>query len=362
MKKKEDPVRVAIVGAGYWGANLIRNFLVTPHARISHICDANVERLLKYRELPGVICTTEVDEIFEDQSVDVVVIATPVSSHFALAKRALLAGKHVFVEKPMTKTSAEARELIRLADEKKKILHVDHTFIYYGPINAIKEIIDSGELGILHYFDSSRINLGLLQPDVNVFWDLAPHDISILNYFHEERPIRVSAVGTRHVGNGGVELAHITLQYASGFVAHIHTSWLSPVKMRQMTLGGSKKMIYFDDIHPFEKVKVYDKGIDLHKVKQNSFRPVYRNGEVRVPVFHGDEALLKECAHFVDAVRKGTSTMTDGRAGHDVVRVLEAAELSLKQEGIFIALIDVQEGKNLTLSSKRGSKKAGLKR
>ncbi len=333
-------ISVGIIGAGYWGVNLIRNFAAADGCEVKYICDAKSERLTKYKHtMPNTVCTVSADDIFADPDVDVVAIATPVSSHFALAKRALLSGKHVFVEKPMTKTVAEAEELIQIANERGLTLHVDHTFIYYGPVRKIKEIIDSGDLGDLHYFDSQRINLGLIQPDVNVFWDLAPHDISILNYLHTEPVASVSAVGTRHVAQGGVELAHITLQYASGFVAHIHTSWLSPVKMRQMTLGGSKRMIYFDDIHPFEKIKVYDKGVDLTEVEQNSFQPVYRNGDVRIPVFEGGEALLRECIHFLDSIKAKTPTLTDGIAGLAVVRVLEAAQSSLGQNGIFIRLV-----------------------
>ncbi len=341
-QENSNIVTVGIIGAGYWGGNLIRNFAASPDCRLKYIADKRQERLKKHGNAQaGVILTENADDIFDDVEVDVVVIATPVASHFALAKRALLSGKHVFVEKPMTRTVAEAEELVRVANEKNLILHVDHTFIYYGPVIKIKEILETGELGDLHYFDSQRINLGLIQPDVNVFWDLAPHDISILHYLHAERPESVSAVGTRHVAKGGVELAHITLTYPSGFVAHIHTSWLSPVKMRQMTLGGSKKMIYFDDIHPFEKIRIYDKGIDLSEIEQNTFEPVYRSGEVRIPVYEGGEALMKECIHFLEAVAKREPSRTDGQAGLEVVRVLEAAEESLRQNGVRIRLIEL---------------------
>lgn len=334
----EKPLSVGIIGAGYWGENLIRNFLNTEGCELRYICDLNEKRLARWGKYQGVRLTTNVEDLMSDPMLDAIAIATPVSTHYAFAKRALEHGKHVFVEKPMTQTSREAEDLIRIAQARGLTLHVDHTFIYYGPVRKIKEIIDSGELGDLHYFDSSRINLGLIQPDVNVFWDLAPHDISILHYLHPERPTTVSAVGTRHVGNGGVELAHITLQYGSGFVAHIHTSWLSPVKMRQMTLGGSKKMVYFDDIHPFEKIKIYDKGIDMHEIEQSAFQPVYRSGDVHIPTFEGGEALAREIDHFIDAAKKKERTLTDGWSGLDVVRVLEAAEQSLQQGGIFIRL------------------------
>lgn len=338
MKNGEKQIVIGIIGAGYWGANLVRNFLAVPGVQVKYICDAKTGRLDKYRTIVGVICTQDAEDLFSDAEVDAVVIATPVAAHHNLAKRALLANKHVFVEKPMTRTVEEAEELISLAQERKLILHVDHTFVYYGPVIKMKEIVDSGELGDLHYFDSSRINLGLIQPDVNVFWDLAPHDISILHFLHPERAERVSAVGTRHVAKGGVELAHITLQYPSGFVAHVHTSWLSPVKMRQMTLGGSKRMIYFDDIHPFEKIKIYDKGISMNEIEPNTFEPVYRSGEVRMPVYDNAEALYKECAHFVDAIREGGETITDGQSGLDVVRILEAAERSLGEGGAHIEI------------------------
>ncbi len=335
----EPRVTVGIIGAGYWGGNLIRNFDSLRECTLSYICDAKPERLERYREAyKHTTLVTDADILFNDPNLDVVVIATPVRTHFALAKRALESGKHVFVEKPMTETSAQARELIAIAKKNNLILHVDHTFIYYGPVRKIKEIVDSGELGDLFYFDSSRINLGLIQPDVNVFWDLAPHDIAILNYIYGGTPKSVSAVGTGHVVRKGAELAHVSIQYESGFVAHIHVSWLSPVKLRQMTIGGHKKMIYFDDIHPFEKIKVYNKGIDLDEMDLNTFEPVYRSGDVHIPMYDGQEALQRECLHFLAALKTGEATLTNGEAGLAVVRILEAADLSLASGGVQIIL------------------------
>lgn len=331
---------VGVIGAGYWGVNLIRNFDALPACELKYVCDTNPARLEKYRHAyKHIEFVSDPETLFSDPALEVVVIATPVRTHFDLAKKALLSGKHVFVEKPMTETSAQARGLIALAREKKLILHVDHTFVYYGPVIKIKELVDSGELGDLHYFDSQRINLGIIQPDVNVYWDLAPHDISILNYLYDGVPKIVTAMGTQHIVKKNVELAHITIQYESGFVAHIHVSWLSPVKLRQMTIGGRKKMIYFDDIHPFEKIKVYNKGVDLTETDLNTFEPVYRSGDVNIPLYDGREALERECSHFLESVVSGEDTITNGEAGLAVVRILEAADLSLLNGGSSIKLL-----------------------
>lgn len=339
MGDKTKKLTIGVIGAGYWGANLVRNFDALPEFELAYICDLKEERLNRFAlTYKNARLSTDPEELFNDPDLDVVAIATPVRSHYALAKRALEMGKHVFVEKPMTETSAQARELIALARERNLILHVDHTFVYYGPVIKIKEIIDSGEIGDLHYFDSQRINLGIIQPDVNVFWDLAPHDISILNYIYPEKPVRVTAVGTQHVIKKHAELAHISIQYPSGFVAHIHVSWLSPVKLRQMTIGGNKKMIYFDDIHPFEKIKVYQKGIDLKETDLNTFEPIYRSGDVHIPLYDAQEALQRECLHFFEAVISGEDTITNGEAGLRVIQILEAADESLRSGSASISL------------------------
>lgn len=339
MTSKKN-VAVGIIGAGYWGPNLIRNFSLVDGCKIKYVCDLDKKKLEKLKKTyPSVTFTTKAQDVFSDKNVDVVAIATPVATHFALAKKALLSGKHVFIEKPITKSVAEAEELIKIANKKKLLLHVDHTFLYYPPILKIKEIIDSGELGDLHYFDSQRVNLGLIQPDINVIWDLAPHDISILQFLYNKKPKSVSATATRHVGKNKEELAHVSVEYATGFVAHLHLSWLSPVKLRQVLIGGAKKMIYFDDIHPSEKIKIYSKNIEFVKnIEEDTFNPVYRSGDVHLPVFSNEEALLKECEHFIDCLKKGVKTLTPGESGLDVVRILEAADKSLKARGKHIIL------------------------
>ncbi|OHA15155.1 MAG: oxidoreductase [Candidatus Taylorbacteria bacterium RIFCSPLOWO2_12_FULL_43_20] len=328
-------ITVGVIGAGYWGPNLVRNFLLVDDCSVKHVCDLDMEKLRKLERLyPHINFTTRASDIFSDKEVDAVAIATPVATHFGLAKKALENGKHVFVEKPITKTSGEAKELIALAKKKRRILHVDHTFIYYGPVIKIKEIIDSGALGDLYYFDSQRINLGLIQKDVNVFWDLAAHDLSILQYIYKFKADTVSASATRHAGKNKEELAHLSVEYSNGFVAHLHVSWLSPVKMRQILIAGSKKMIYFDDIEPSEKIKVYSKNIDfVKKTPEDPANPVYRSGDVLMPIYDDEEALLKECAHFVASVRDGKNTITDGTSGLKVVEILEAADRSVLKRG-----------------------------
>jgi predicted dehydrogenase len=332
---KNNKIVVAVIGAGYWGSNLVRNFYSLDGCYLKYICDLNQVKLdnigKKYCET---ICTTEIEDILADSEVDAVAIATQVASHYQLAKKCLESGKHILLEKPMTQTKEQAEELIRIAKEKNLVIQVDHTFLFYGPVLKIKELIDSGELGELYYFDSQRINLGLIQPDVNVIWDLAPHDISILNYIYSGKPVSVSAVGTKHlVKNGKEELAHITIEYENGFVAHIHVSWLSPVKLRQMIIGGDKKMIYFDDIEPSEKIKIYNKGIDLSQVNEDTFNPIYRSGDVHIPIYDNAEALARGCNHFLDCIIEGKQSKTNGQTGLEVVKILEAADKSILNNG-----------------------------
>jgi len=279
-----------------------------------------------------------ISTLLNNPEIQAVVVALPTALHYEFARLALKAGKDVLVEKPMTANSKEAEELIKLAREEQRILMVDHTFIYYGPILKIKEIVNSGELGKIYYFDSQRINLGRIRPDVNVIWDLASHDISKLLFFIKEQPISVSAVGTYHVANKSEELAHLTVRYETGLMAHIHVSWLSPVKLRQILIGGDKKMIYFDDIQPDEKIKIYDKGVSLDFSKETPFEPIYRSGEVRIPVFDQTEALLREGRHFLECIRKRKQPLTDGEFGLQVIKILEACDASLKENGREIAL------------------------
>jgi predicted dehydrogenase len=335
MKK----VKIAIIGAGYWGTNLIRNFYALENCEVKYVCDLEKSKLDKVKKnYPTILTITDARKIFNDKEIKAVAIATSTETHFSLAKQALEKGKHVFIEKPMTRTSAQAEELIKIAKKKKLIIQVDHTFLYHGPIIKIKEIIDSGELGNLFYFDSQRINLGLIQHDINVIWDLAPHDISILKFWYPEKIVSVSAIGTRHIVNKKEELAHITLKYKTGLMAHIHVSWLSPVKLRQMLIGGSKKMIYFDDIEPTEKIKIYNKGIDF-RYEEDTFNPIYRSGDVAIPIYSGEEALLRGCGEFLDCIQKNKQPLISGKFGIEVVKILETTDKSLSLGGQEIPLI-----------------------
>jgi predicted dehydrogenase len=285
--------------------------------------------------------TTDAREMLLSPDVDAVAVATPLSTHYPLAKAALEAGKHVFIEKPMTATSAHARELIALAERKDLTLMVDHTFVYTGAVRKIRELIEAGDLGDIFYFDSARMNLGLLQQDTNVLWDLAPHDLSILSYLIDEPPQAVQAIGYRHIGGRQDEIAAVNLRYASGFHAHIRVSWLSPVKMRLTFIGGSRKMIVYNDVEPSEKVRVYDKGVALEapKVEVTALSPMYRTGDVVIPALDHTEALSIEARHFVDCIEKHERPLTGGAAGLRVVTILERAQHSLEEDGAFVPLV-----------------------
>lgn len=322
---------VGIIGAGYWGPNLIRNFSSLENCQVKYVCDLDKARLAPLaRQYPGIITTTQSQDLFGDAALDAVVIATPVFTHFKLAAEALKAGKHVLLEKPMAATVRECELLLALAAERKLTLMVDHTFLYTGAVRKIKDLVQTGELGELYYFDSERINLGLIQPDVNVLWDLAPHDISIMNHlFAGIKPVSVFAIGTRHVTPHAYEMAHLTVQFERGIVGHIHASWLSPIKIRKILIGGSKKMVFYDDIHPSEKVKIYDKGVTIDFAQETPMTPVYRSGDVFVPRLDEEEALLREARHFLACIRGAEKPLADGQSGRDVVRILEAADLSL---------------------------------
>lgn len=291
-------------------------------------------RALARKRYPLVNVTDNAAEIFADPSVDAVVIAAPVSTHYLLAKQAIEAGKHVLVEKPMTQTAAEAEELIALARRHGVVLMVDHTFIYTGAVRKMKEIIDVGELGDLHYLDSVRINLGLFQHDVDVLWDLAPHDLAILTYLIAEPPRTVSAVGADHTGAGLSDVAYMTVHFANNFIAHFHVNWLSPVKIRQMLLGGSRRMLVYNDMEPSEKVRVYDRGIRVN-TEDTIYRTLidYRTGDMWAPKLDTREALAVECEHFIECVRFKREPWSSGEVGLQVVRLLEAARTSLAAGG-----------------------------
>jgi len=328
--------KVAIVGYGYWGPNLLRNFSECPRATVTAVSDFRPHRLeAAARRYPAVTICTQARDVLSDPDVDAVAIATPVESHFELAMEALHNDKHVLVEKPMTQTVAQARELVEEADRRGRVLMVDHTFIYTGAVRKIRELVEADELGRIYYYDSSRINLGLFQHDVDVVWDLAVHDFAILDYVIEERPVSVAAHGVAHVEGRPENLAYVTLFFASGAVAHINVNWLAPVKLRRTLIGGSKKMVVYDDLEPDEKIKIYDKGITATEDPGEIYRMRigYRAGDVLSPQLDRTEALKTEVNHFIDCIEKGAVARTGGNMGLRVVEMLEAATASMRSGG-----------------------------
>lgn len=333
-------MKAAVIGAGYWGPNLIRNFLSLDEVESVVACDRDEDRLAKMRKaFYGIETASDHRSVIDRPDIDIVAIATPVSSHHEIAKRALDAGKHVFIEKPMTASVAEAEELIELADKKNLTIFVDHTFIYTGAVRKMKEIITSGRLGEIYYFDSVRVNLGLFQHDVNVIWDLAPHDLSIMDHLLEQKPVAVSAIGSCHVGNELEDIAYLTLEFANNLIAHFHVNWLAPTKIRQTLIGGTRSMIVYDDIETSEKVKIYDKGIDV-TTREGVYDTLvqYRTGDMLSPKLDQEEALAVGARHFVDCVLNGKKPTTDGAAGLNVVRILEASTRSMRDRGRLIEL------------------------
>jgi predicted dehydrogenase len=329
-------IKLGIIGYGYWGPNLVRNFAETEGASVVAVADLNPERLaIVQRRYPGVKTTTRFQDLLNDPLIDAIAVATPVITHFELGMAALRAGKHLWVEKPMTETALQANKLIDEAEKRQRVLIVDHTFIYTGAIRKIADVIKSGDLGRVYYYDSIRINLGLFQRDVNVISDLAAHDFSILDYLLGEHPIAVSSSGTNHFPGTPENLAFITLFYDSGTIAHTNVSWLAPVKVRQAIIGGSKKMITYDDMEPSEKVKIYDKGVsftdDSEQIQQ--MRVGYRTGDMWAPKLDAMEALRTEGEHFVECIEHGTKPDTDGYLGLRVVELIEAATSSTRGRG-----------------------------
>jgi len=333
-------INVGIIGYGYWGPNLVRNFSQVNNCKVKTVSDLRLERLsLVSKNYPAIAVTTNPDEILLSEEINAVVIATPVFTHFNLAKKALENGKHVLLEKPMTSTVKEAEDLIKLAKEKGLLIMVDHTFLYTGAVQKIKSLIADGTIGNAHYFDSTRINLGLFQSDVNVLWDLAPHDISILNYLISEKPYSVNATGVSHTGNNIENIAYLTVNYRSGFIAHFNCSWTSPVKIRMMLIGGDRKMLVFNDLEPTEKIRLYDTGYD-HKTDEEKMKVLvdYRAGDVFIPKVDAKEALFGMASDFVSSIQNGTKPVSDFESGLDVVKILEAAQKSIKQKGAEILL------------------------
>lgn len=325
---------VAVIGCGYWGPNLIRNFAESKLTRVKYVVDLVPERLSKLsRRYPSTEFITDYERVLSDPSVSAVVIVTPVQTHFELAKKALLAGKHVLVEKPMCMNSGECAELIALAAENELVLMVDHTFVYNGAVRRIKQAIESGSVGDVLYFDSVRINLGLIQNDVNVIWDLAPHDLSIMDYLIGYEPTTVHASGVSLVSGKQEELAYLSLQFDNKFIANFHVSWLSPVKIRRILVGGTQKMVVYDDLEATEKVKIYDKGVVVSTdSEENRYRTLveYRAGDMLAPAYDLAEALRVEVEHFADCIINKKKALSSGESGLRVVRILEAAGKSLR--------------------------------
>jgi len=322
---------VAIVGYGYWGPNILRNYIELGDARVKWVCDARPDRCAAVlQRYPSVQVSEAFDEVLADPDVDAVVIATPISTHHALTMKALEAGKHVFVEKPMACSVDECDAMAQAAQTRNLTLMVGHTFVYSPAVRAVKGLIDSGELGDIYFISASRVNLGLHQSDVSVVWDLVPHDASILQYWLEEAPASVSATGRSCINNGIPDVAFLHLGYESGVVAELQVSWLSPVKLRRTMVVGSRKMLIYDDTENVEKVKVFDHGVDFREPRTfGEFQLSYRTGDIVSPKLEGIEPLFIEASHFVECVRTGTRPVTDAAAGRAVVSVLEAAERSL---------------------------------
>lgn len=334
-------INVGIIGYGYWGPNLVRNFADSDSARVVAVSDLQPGRLaVAAKRYPGTEVTLDHRQLLDNPNIDAVVIATPVSSHFELARQALMAGKHVLVEKPITSTSDQAARLVDLAAAKRRVLMVDHTFVYTSAVRKIKELIDTGKIGQVYYYDSVRINLGLFQHDVNVVWDLAVHDLSILDYVLPDRPVAVSATGMSHVPGKAENIAYLTLFFASSLLAHIHVNWLAPVKIRRTIIGGSSKMVVYDDLEGSEKLKLYDKGIQVSEdsEKQYQMRINYRAGDMWAPQLDNAEALKLEVSEFLDSIASNRQPQTDGETGMRVVEILEAATASLQARGKLMTL------------------------
>lgn len=332
-------ITVGIVGYGYWGPNLVRNFSEIDTAQVKYICDIQPEQLQRHRNrYPAVVFTSDFQELLNDKLLKAIVITTPVETHYSLAKQALLSGKHVLVSKPMCKSSSECEELIAIAEEMKLVLMVDHTFIYHGPVRLIKRLIEDGELGELLYLSSIRVNLGIFQPDVNVVWDLGVHDLSIMDYLVGKSPTAVHAIGKSHTDTSLEDIAFMTVEFEDNFIAHFQMSWLSPVKIREILIGGTRKMLVFDDHRPIEKVCIYDRGIELLKkppeTANDRYRALiqYRSGDMRAPVYDMTEALKFETLHFVDCIVNQKTPSSDGHSGLRVVRLLELADTSLRTQ------------------------------
>ena len=330
------PTKIGVVGCGYWGPNLIRNFRTASDCRLKSICDISVDRLRHLQSLyPDVAVETQFDRFLNSSGLDAIVVATPVKLHYSMAKASLLAGKHTMIEKPLAASTAECEELIGLARKQGVVLMVGHTFLYSPAIRKLKEIVESGDIGEIRYITARRLNLGLFQKDINVTWDLAPHDISIILHVLEENPLTVNCHGAAHITPGIEDVTAMNLTFSKGRTAIIHSSWLDPRKVREMTIVGSRRMIVYDDLAQQEKIRIFDARVERppHYDSFAEFHYAYHYGDMYAPYIQQAEPLKTECQHFVDCIQQGLSPLTSGPNGLDVVRVLEASSASLKKNG-----------------------------
>jgi predicted dehydrogenase len=327
---------IGVVGCGYWGPNLIRNFHQIPDTRVVCACDLNENRLSHMKRLyPHLGLYTDYQGLLEENGLDVIAIATPVHTHYDFAKKALKADKHVLVEKPLTYTSQQAAKLIELANKNNKVLMVDHTFEYVAAVNEIKKIIQRGELGTIYYINTSRLNLGLFQKDINVIWDLAPHDLSILMYVLDKRPLKISAHGNAYVLPGIEDVAVLSLKFPDNITTFSHLSWLDPCKVRQVTVVGSEKMLVYNDVEPLEKIRIYDQKVKAPKYYDTfgEFQFAYHYGDVVIPRIENTEPLKTLCSHFIECIKDNKEPVSNGLDGWRVIKVMEAAQKSLKNSG-----------------------------
>ncbi|MBI1911406.1 MAG: Gfo/Idh/MocA family oxidoreductase [Deltaproteobacteria bacterium] len=332
-------IRVGVIGYGYWGPNIVRNFNMIDGAEVAAICDKNPLSAQRARKnYPNLLITENSAEIVQSPDIDLVTVITPVSTHYELAKQALLNGKHVFVEKPFTSNTKQAAELIEIAGKKNLKIMVDHTFLFTSAVRKIKQIIEDDVLGELYYYDSTRVNLGLFQHDVNVIWDLAPHDFSIMDYLIKEKPDAVAASGKAHI-NSKEDIAYIMVYFSKNIIAHLNVNWLSPVKLRTTLIGGEKKMLMWNDVDADEKIKVYDRGVEITNSEGiYNLLVNYRSGDMWAPKVDQIEALKLETQYFVDCINKNEEPFNNGHAGLRVVRMLEACDESLKNNGRMVKL------------------------
>ena len=333
-------IRVGVIGYGYWGPNIVRNFNNGDISQVVMVCDQRPESLRKVQQAyPQVKLTCNSAELINSPQIDVVAVVTPVWTHFELAKAALKRGKHVFVEKPFTLTATQAEELVNLAEQKNLLIMVDHTFLFTGAVKKIRQFIDDGTLGKLYYYDSTRVNLGLFQHDVNVIWDLAPHDLSIMDYLIQEKPEGVVATAEKHL-NGLEDVAFLTFYFPHNIIAHVNVNWLSPVKVRTTLIGGEKKMVVWNDLEADEKIRVYDKGVERTTNAEGIYEILvkYRTGDMWAPQVEHTEALKRELEYFAECINSNGTPINDGKAGWRVVQMLEAANESVKNRGAMVEL------------------------